>query len=213
MPIDIFNTRGEKTSKMKLPKEVFCVEASPQLIAQAVRVYLTNQRKAGAKTKTRGEVSGSGKKIWRQKGTGRARHGDRYAPIFVGGGIAHGPEGIVKRLTMPKKMRRRALFGTLSDKIKEKKLLVVEGLNKIKPKTKEMAEIMKRLKLKSKNDKVKFKILLILEKEQKNALRAARNIAEIETAYFNQLNCYQVVNNQLIVFSKEALEHFNQLNK
>lgn len=207
MTIDVFNTKGEKTGKMRLPKEIFGVEASPQLLAQAVRVYLANQKKARPKTKTRGEVVGSTRKIWRQKGTGRARHGDRYAPIFVGGGVAHGPRGILKRLTMPKKMKKKALLGSLSNKVREKKLLAVEGLEKIKLKTKEMAKVLQKLR------KKEIKTLLILKTDEKKVVRAARNIADVNIAYFNQLNCYQVINSDLIIFSKEALEDFNKLKK
>lgn len=207
MTVDIFNTKGEKTGKMRLPKEIFGVEASPQLLAQAVRVYLANQKKARPKTKTRGEVVGSTRKIWRQKGTGRARHGDRYAPIFVGGGVAHGPRGILKRLTMPKKMKKKALLGSLSNKVREKKLLAVEGLEKIKLKTKEMAKVLQKLR------KKEIKTLLILKTDEKKVVRAARNIADVNIAYFNQLNCYQVINSDLIIFSKEALEDFNKLKK
>jgi len=144
MNIDIFNTKGEKTGKINLPKEIFGIETSSELIAQAVRVYLANQRTARAKTKTRGGTGGSGRKIWRQKGTGRARHGDKQAPIFVGGGIAHGPKGVLKRLMITKKMRRKALLGVLSEKVKEKRLLVVDGFDKIKPKTKGMAKIIEK---------------------------------------------------------------------
>ncbi len=91
--VDLFLISGEKAGKVTLPSEIFAAKINNQLMAQAVRVFLANQRKARAKTKTRGKVEGSGKKIWAQKGTGRARHGDRYAPIFVGGGISHGPTG------------------------------------------------------------------------------------------------------------------------
>lgn len=226
MMINILNTKAEKTGTMKLPEEIFGVKVSPQLLAQAVRVYLANQRTARARVKTRGEIRGSRIKIWRQKGTGRARHGDKYAPIFVGGGIAHGPKGTLKRLVMPKKMRKKALFGALSGKVKEKQFLVVEGLVKIKPKTKEMAQVLKRLtqglkgsktqrikKDRKKSKEKKTKILLVLKTDQKKAVRAARNISNVQVAYFNQLNCYEVLNNCVAVFSKEAIKDFIQLNR
>src|SRR3989338_4775942 len=91
LTVPVLDVSGKKTGTVTLPKEIFAVTVSPKLIAQAARVYSANQRQSSAKTKTRGEVTGSRRKVWRQKGTGRARHGDRYAPIFVGGGIAHGP--------------------------------------------------------------------------------------------------------------------------
>src|SRR3990170_5938571 len=126
MLIQVLNTRGEPAGKTDLPEEIFAVKASPRLLAQAVRVYLANQRLAQARAKTRGEVKGSGKKIWRQKGTGRARHGDAQAPIFVGGGVAHGPTGRENyKLKLPKRLKRRALFAALTQKIEEKELVIV----------------------------------------------------------------------------------------
>jgi large subunit ribosomal protein L4 len=93
MQVTVVDTTGKSKGKITLPDEIFAVKARPSLLAQAVRVYLTNSRQGSAQVKSRGQIRGSGRKIWRQKGTGRARHGDRYAPIFVGGGIAHGPSG------------------------------------------------------------------------------------------------------------------------
>ena len=89
----VVDVKGKSKGQINVSNEIFGINPNKIVVAQAVRVHLTNQRQATAKSKTRGEVSGSGKKIWRQKGTGRARHGDRYAPIFVGGGVAHGPRG------------------------------------------------------------------------------------------------------------------------
>jgi len=233
MRTNLLNIKGEKTGTVKLPKEIFGVTTSPQLVAQAVRVYLTNQRKARAKVKDRGEVRGSRIKIWRQKGTGRARHGDRYAPIFVGGGVAHGPRGTLKRLTLSKKMKRRALYSVLSDKVRNKQVVIVDGFDKIKPKTKEMAGVLEKLPLKTKQplpksaksgkkekkvvgvkkSKSKTRTLLALNISQKNVTRASRNIANVEIVYVNQLNSYQVLNNQYVIFSKEALSDFSQLKK
>lgn len=236
MMIDILNTKGEKTGTMKLPSNIFGVEAKPQLIAQVIRVYLANQRTARPRIKTRGEVRGSRRKIWRQKGTGRARHSDRYAPIFVGGGVAHGPKGIVKRLKIPKKMKKRALFGVLSQKVREKKFLIVEGLSRFEAKTKKMAALIGKMsgflaeagnnqkakpKTKGKKGRVekkkakrfKAKALLVLKTDQKNAFRSAGNLEQTEVAYFNQLNSYQVLNNDLVIFSKEAVEEFTRLHK
>jgi len=233
MKTTLLNIKGEKTGTVKLPKEIFGVAASPQLVAQAVRVYLTNQRKARAKVKDRSEVRGSRVKIWRQKGTGRARHGDRYAPIFVGGGVAHGPRGVLKRLTLSKKMKRKALYSVLSDKVRDKQIVVVDGFDKIKPKTKEMVGVLEKLLPKKsqslpksaksgkkekkvvgvKKLKSKTKTLLALNINQKNVTRASRNIANVEVVYVNQLNSYQVLNNQYVIFSKSALNDFSQLKK
>ncbi len=198
--IDIYDTTGKKTSKIQLPKEIFEAKINEQLMAQAVRVYLANQRKARAKTKKRGEVVGSRRKIYRQKGTGQARHADRYAPIFVGGGIAHGPRGgPAKRLKMPKKMRRLALFSALTSKLKEKSIIVVEGLEKMKPKTKEMVKIMQNFDLEG-------KILLVQAKKIENIVRAARNIANVKLMPANLLNTYEVLKRRRLLLTKDSIK-------
>ncbi len=205
--IDVYNTKGEKTGKIQLPKEIFGAKISEPLMAQAVRVYLANKRKARAKTKRRGEIRGSTRKIYRQKGTGRARHGDRYAPIFVGGGMAHGPTGKENfQLKMPKKMRRRALFSALASQLKEKNIIVLEGLEKIKPKTKTMVKIMQNLKLKMKNGKLKEKASLIIPKPLENIIRAARNMANLKLTSANLLNTYEVLNGGKLILTKESIK-------
>ncbi|MBM3209073.1 50S ribosomal protein L4 [Candidatus Shapirobacteria bacterium] len=198
--IEVTSTREKKKKeRIAMPEAVFGVKAKPSLLAQAARVYLANQKLARPKTKTRAEVAGSGRKIWREKGTGRARHGDQYAPIFVGGGIAHGPRGFLKRSVMPQKMRKQALYGALSDKLSEGKILVVDGLEKIGPKTKDLAQFLKSLSLRDK------KMLLVPSKKIAALVLAGRNLPEVKIAYFNTLNCYQVLNSQRIIFSKEAI--------
>ena len=205
--IDIYNIKEEKTGKIQLPEEFFGAVVNKQLMAQAVRIYLANQRKARAKTKTRGEVTGSGIKIYRQKGTGRARHGDRYAPIFVGGGVTHGPRGIKnQRLKMSKKMRRKAFFSALTSKFKEKKIVVIKDLEKINPKTKKMAKIMQNLKFKIKNCNAKCKICLILPEVLENVMRAGRNIPNLRMIQVKQLNTYEVLNGGLLVFMKPSIK-------
>ena len=218
--IDVLTLTGRKSGKMELPEEIFAVRVNPQLIAQAVRVYLANQRRAKAKTKTRGEVSGSRRKIWRQKGTGRARHGDRYAPIFVGGGVAHGPTGKENyRLRMTKKMKRRALFASLTRKFKNKEILVVKGLEKIEPKTKKMMRVLKDLKLDSLpfSDRARKKrktssqtkkgkmISLILPRNLENVIRAARNIPTLRLLQADQLNTYEILRSNRLLFMKDSI--------
>lgn len=203
--VDVFDIKGKVTGKISLPEEIFAAKVNEKLVAQAVRVFLANQRQGTASTKTRGEVRGSRRKIWRQKGTGRARHGDKYAPIFVGGGIAHGPKPKDFSLKIPKKMKRRALFGTLTSKLKEKQLLVVSGLEKIKPKTKEILKMTENLKLKTKNNKLKVKTLLIIPKKAKNIILAGRNLENLALCQADLLNPYQVLNAKKLVLMKEAI--------
>ncbi|HUV42709.1 MAG TPA: 50S ribosomal protein L4 [Patescibacteria group bacterium] len=207
---DLYTISGRKAGQVSLPKEIFEAKINQLLMTQAIRVYLSNQRKAGAKTKTRAEVTGSRRKIWRQKGTGRARHGDRYAPIFVGGGRAHSPTGKENyKLKMSKKMKRQALFSALTSKFKEKEIVAVKGLSKVEPKTKIMAAVLASLPLKEKKEK-KVKILLVLPEVLENVIRASRNLVGIELVQANQLNTYQVLNHQQIVLMEESIKKLKE---
>ena len=198
--VSLLNTSGKKSGEINLPPRIFAAKDNEPLMAQALKVYLTNQRKVHAKTKSRGEVSGSGRKIWRQKGTGRARHGDRYAPIFVGGGVAHGPRGNQNfKLEMSKKMKRAALFSSLSAKLKDKEILVVSGLAKVKPKTKEMARVLKNLQLEQ------LKTLLVMPAKLDNVFRAGQNIEKLNLIQADLLNTFAVLNGGKMVLMEEAV--------
>jgi len=202
---DVYNIQGKIVSKIGLPKEVFGAKVNDSLMAQAVRVYLANQRTGTASTKSRGEITGSTKKIWRQKGTGRARHGSRKAPIFVGGGVAFGPRPRDYSLKMPKKMKKAALFSALSLKQNNGEIKVVTGIEKLLPKTKLMAQVVKKLGFDSK----KINVLLITPDKAKNGFenvyRAGRNIEGLKILGANALNTYEVLDNQSVLFMKDAV--------
>ncbi len=204
--VDLITTTGQKSGKIDLPKEIFAAVVNPALMAQAVRVYLSRQRCAHAKAKTRGAVSGSGRKIWRQKGTGRARHGDRYAPIFVGGGKAHGPAGKANyQLEMSRKMRRLALFSALTSKFKDNEVLVVKGLSRLEPKTKVAQLALTKI---TGHDKVagsKAKLTIILPEIMENLDRAARNLQGIRLAQASLLNPYEVLNGGRLILMEESI--------
>jgi large subunit ribosomal protein L4 len=201
MKISIYDKNGKKTDKsMVLPKEIFEVKINLPLMAQAVKVFLANQRTASPKTKTRSEVSGSTRKILRQKGTGRARHGDNKAPIFVGGGKAHGPIGVKKRLTLSKKMRQAALRSALSSKAKEGVIFIVDDLTKIAPKTKQAVKFIDNLGI---GDK---KATLYLSENNDNIIRAFGNLPNIAIGLANKLNAYQALSSGRIIFTKEAVK-------
>lgn len=205
MQIDVLDTKGKKIGKLKASDQLFAVEADPKLMAQAVRVYLANQRQVTAKVKNRGEVSGSGKKIWRQKGTGRARHGDRYAPIFVGGGIAHGPDGKQNyKLKLSKKMRLKALSTALTQKLKQGELLVVDGLDKKEPKTKIMEKVLDKLVGELK------KILIVTPLKSEAVVRSAKNIQGVRIISANRLNAYELLKAKTVIIMKPAYDLLDQ---
>jgi len=198
--VDLYTLSGTKSGQMELPKEIFAAKINEPLMAQAVRVYLSNQRKAQAKVKSRGEIVLTTAKWFRQKGTGRARHGARSAPIFVGGGVAHGPTGEQNyQLKMPKKMKKQALFSALTSKFKTNEVLVIKDLAKIEPKTKKMETILEKL---AKDNKA----TIILSEKLENVSRAARNLKGVNLSQANQLNPYQVLNGGQLIFMKEAVE-------
>lgn len=197
---DIYDTTGKVTGKASLPESVFGAKINPILMAQAVKVYLSNQRKAHAKAKTRGEVSRTKAKVYRQKGTGRARHGARSAPIYVGGGKAHGPTGEQNfERTLPQKMRKQSLFSALTSKLKSKEVVVVNSLEKVDGKTSQMKKVLDSILGKQ------TKVLLVLPKKNEKITRAGRNIPNLKIRPVSILNTYEVLNGGMIIFSKEAI--------
>lgn len=203
--IDLFDIKGKTVGQVDLPKEIFGTKVNLGLIAQAVRVFLANQRQATAKAKGRGEVKGSGRKIYRQKGTGHARHGDKYAPIFVGGGSAHGPSGFQNfTLKMSKTMKQKALFSALTSVLQEKRVYVVK-LEKFEPKTKNIFSLLKDLKIDG------SKLLLVVPEMKLDIVKAARNIKKLKILPVGNLNTYEVINNGNLVFLLESIEKLKQL--
>lgn len=201
LTIDVYDIKGKVKESMKLSEEVFGAKPNKQLLAQAVRVYLANQRRGTVSTKTRGEVAGSTRKIYRQKGTGRARHGGLRAPIFVHGGIAFGPKPRDYSLQFPKKMKKQALFTALSTIYKDGGVKVVEGLGKVSPKTKAMVEVLTNLNLQ--NSK---KTLLVLPEKLAVVERVARNIEGVTITQATQLTTYDVLRAHTLLFMRESLD-------
>lgn len=203
LSVSVYDTKGKVVGKIALPSDIFGVKVNDALLSQAVRVYLANQRQGTAKTKDRGEVDRTSKKVWQQKGTGRARHGSRKAPIFVGGGVVFGPRPRDFSLSLSKKMRTLALFCALSSKLKDSELKIIKGLETILPKTKIMVGVLKNLGIQ--DDK---KILLIMPKagEPQNVYRASRNIDGVQILSANTLNAYKVLDNKLVLLMKDAID-------
>ena len=202
LSVPVFNIKGEKIASLNLPKEIFDTKINAPLIAQYIRVYLANQRQGTASTKTRGEVSGSTRKIYRQKGTGRARHGSIKAPIFIGGGIVGGPRPRDYSLRINKKQKLQALFSALTQKNKKNNIIALsDEFTEIKPKTKIFADFLQKLNLYGK------KILLVLPRiESKNIILAARNIANLKMIGATVINPYEILRNNKILITEEAVK-------
>lgn len=167
------------------------------LIHQEVVSYLSHQRLGTASTKTRAEVSGGGRKPWRQKGTGRARAGSIRSPLWRGGGITFGPKPRNYHLTLPKKMKRIARRSALADKIKGGNILVIDNIRVERPKTKEMRILLKNLNIKG-------KVLFLLDHPDENLARSLRNIRDVKFLLWKDLNAYQLINSNRIIVSKKG---------
>jgi len=191
-----------KKEEVVLEKNLFDVAVNPKTLALYIRVYLANKRQGTASTKTRGEVSGSTRKIYRQKGTGRARHGDIKAPIFVGGGVVFGPKPRDYSLKINKKQKRQAFLGALTYQFKNKGVLVFDdSFLTIKPKTNELFDFF------VKNNLASEKKLIVLPKMEKNNLvLAGRNISNLKFTSLESLNAYQILNTKKLIFLEEALK-------
>jgi large subunit ribosomal protein L4 len=210
MLADCYNQEGEKIGQTKLPSEIFGIKVNPDLIYQVVVGEMANRRKTIAHTKTREEVSGSGRKIWRQKHMGRARHGDIRAPIFRHGGVAHGPrKEKVYKVKIPKKMKRKALFMVLSQKLKDKEVLFLDDLKIEKPKTKLMAKIIENLEKKIKNFKMGSSLIAIPNYD-KNLILAAKNIEGLKIVEARNLNCLDLLNFKFLIMPKASIEKIKE---
>ena len=189
-----YNLKGEKVESTPLPGSIFEIKVEPALLAQAVRVWLSNQRRAGASTKTRSEVAKTTAKSYKQKGTGRARHGSSAAPIFVGGGIAHGPSGEQNyKMTMPAKMRRLALLGALSAKAEAKQIMVVTGAEKASGKTKQVSWL------------ADGRCLVVTASGQDKFKQATRNLNAAQLSGVSSLSAYTVLAHKRLILTKETL--------
>lgn len=200
--VPLFSLKGTESGSLDLPKELFGKETNENLLAQAVRVYSTNQKNFTGSTKTRGEVTGSTRKIFKQKGTGNARHGAIRAPIFVGGGIVFGPKPRNVRLELPQKMKRTALLQAMSLKASEKQVLGLEGLEKATGKTQEMATLLGKIS----GGKKQKSALIITDSKTDNVVRAVRNLKGADVIPANLVNAYEVLRHELLLVTKSAVE-------
>jgi len=196
--IDVVGTDGKKIRTMELPKELFGVKVHTALIAQAVRVYLLNQRQGSAHTKTRGEVEGSTRKIYKQKGTGKARHGSIRAPIFVGGGIVFGPMTRDFSKKMPKRMKRIAFLSALTQKYLDAKVIIVDGLGSLEAKTKRISQVMHALG-------VQGRTLLVVSDDIAGIAQAVRNLQNVDMVRISDVHTYALMSHQTVVLTAQGI--------
>ncbi len=203
----IYNVKGEVVSQAELPEQHFGVKVKPALVHEVVVAQEANARNAVANTKTRGEVSGGGKKPWKQKGTGRARHGSTRSPIWKGGGVTFGPRGDRNfSVKINRKAKKQALFMVLSDRLASTNLFLIDSLPTDKPKTAEAANWFKKLP-------VGRRVMVVLAKADPILLRMTRNLQNVRLTTVNALHVAELINYPTIVFEAKAVDAFESLYK
>lgn len=189
MKVNLYSTKAKAASSLTLPKE-FSEKVNESLLAQALHIYRDRQHAGVSKVQTRAEVSLTKAKAWKQKGTGRARHGAKSAPIFVGGGVAHGPKGVKKILELPKKMRQKALVSAFSMKAKDGKVSAATDLNEIK-KTKDAQDLVNAV-IAGEKAKVGSKMIIALSEKNKDLVTVIKNVEGVTVERYSDLNAYKV---------------------
>ena len=201
--VSVFNLEGNEVGTLELNDAVFGVEVNEHLVHMAVVAQLANKRQGTQKAKTRSEVSGGGKKPWRQKGTGHARQGSTRAPQWTGGGVVFAPTPRDYTIRLNKKEKRAALKSALTSKVQDNKLVVVDSLALAEVKTKEMQKVLTNLKAE--------KALVITADNDQNVVLSARNIADVETATPATINTYDVMKHNTVVVTKDAVASIEEV--
>ena len=204
--IDVINLKGEKTSDLKLNDSIWKIETNDIVLKKAIDLQLASLRQGTHKTKTRGEVSGGGRKPYRQKGTGNARQGTIRAPHYRGGGVVFGVTPRSYTFKMNKKERGLAIRSALTDKVNNKELVVVDSLNIDSVKTKDIKKLMADLKLAG-------KVLFVTENDAENLYLATRNLGYALVLMANELNVYDVVNADTMVVEEGAVKYIEEVLK
>ena len=206
MEVAIYNIKGEDTGrKAELSDEVFAVDANEHAVYLDVKQYLANQRQGTHKSKERSEVSGSTRKLHKQKGGGGSRIGDINSPVLVGGGRVFGPRPRDYRFKLNKKVKSLARKSALTYKVQDSQLIIVEDFNFEAPKTKDFVNFAKNLKVDGK------KILLVLPGQNKNVTLSARNIPGADTMVATDLNTYALMNSNAVILTESSLDFINKL--
>src|SRR3989344_1933326 len=197
MKTDLYNNQGELTGSVPLSEDLFGQSENNAVVTQLLRVFGSHIHQSTSSTKTRAEVSGGGKKPWKQKGTGRARHGSRRSPIWVHGGVTHGPKPS-SMLSIPKSMKRRALTSLLSTRRTQKQIAIIDDLSYSTPKTQNILKLLNKLPI-NKN------CLILLPNPIENTFLSARNIPGLEVTFVGQLSAIDVLSHPGLIIDSRAL--------
>ena len=201
--VSVYNMEGNEVGKMDLNDAVFGVEVNEHLVHMAVVAQLANHRQGTQKEKTRSEVSGGGRKPWRQKGTGHARQGSTRAPQWTGGGIVFAPTPRDYTIRLNKKEKRAALKSALTSRVLENKFIVVDELKLDEIKTKKFQNVLNNLKVN--------KALVVVDENSDNVVKSAKNIQSVKTAYVNTINVYDILKYNTVVATKAAVANIEEV--
>ncbi|MGN0401829.1 MAG: 50S ribosomal protein L4 [Acetatifactor sp.] len=201
--VSVYNMEGKEVGTIELSDAVFGVEVNEHLVHMAVVQQLANNRQGTQKAKTRAEVSGGGRKPWRQKGTGHARQGSIRAPQWKGGGVVFAPVPRDYSFKLNKKEKRAALKSALSSKVQDSRLIVVDELKFDEIKTKNFVNVMNNLKVE--------KGLIVIAENDTNVVMSARNVAEVDTALVNSINAYDIMKAKTLVLTKDAVAKIEEV--
>ncbi|MCL6558679.1 MAG: 50S ribosomal protein L4 [Firmicutes bacterium] len=204
--VAVYNMSGQQVGEIELSDQVFGVPMNEHVVHQAVIAYLAAQRQGTHDTKTRGEVRGGGRKPWRQKGTGRARHGSIRSPIWRGGGTVFGPHPRSYRVKINKKERRLAMRCALSDKAASGRIIVLDQLSFDQPKTRDMVKVLNNLQV-----DVAQKALVVTAGPDENVFKSARNIPGVKPVPTNNINVYDILKHGTLVMTRDAVSRVEEV--
>lgn len=202
--MDVYNIEGKKVSSVELKDEIFGIKPNEKIVHSVLVNYMANQRQGTASTKTRAEVSGGGRKPWKQKGTGRARQGSIRAPQWIKGGIALGPKPRDYSYTVNKKEKKLAIKSVLSSKVLENNLVVLDNLSFNEIKTKNMVKALENLK-------VEGKVLVVLPEKNENVQKSARNIEGVKTSLTNTINVYDLLKYNKLILTVDSVKNLEEV--
>jgi large subunit ribosomal protein L4 len=202
--IPLYNMEGKKTGSLPVSEEIFDAPVNESVMHQALIRQMANMRRGTHSTKTRGEVAGGGRKPWRQKGTGRARHGSIRSPLWKGGGVTFGPKPRDYSQSMPKTMRRLALCGALTTKVMDQKMIALEDLKFEAPRTKQFIEMMEKLE-------VPQSTLFLIDGRNFEVEKSASNIQGVKIITLDTINIYDILKYEKLVATKDAIQHLEEV--
>jgi len=202
--VALYNISGKQVGEIELNENIFGVNVNVEAMQQVVKMYLANQRQGTQSALTRAEVRGGGIKPWRQKGTGRARHGSIRSPQWKKGGVVFAPKPRSYRYTVPKKIKRIAMKSALSSKANENSIVVIEELNFDAPKTKQVVNLLENLNIDS-------KALIVLADNNENVVKSARNIEGVKATFVNTLNVFDILKYDKFVITKDAVKKVEEV--